>query len=184
VHSFLSDEKGTRRPRSALIVDADSRRVQELAAPLRRAGYRVLEARTFADGKQLWLSERPDVLVIDITLGEFNGLQLLMRARDEQPDVRAVITCAFPDPVLEADTRRLGGEFFVRPVDPGRILAVLDASDPAHAPRPPTAQPGPAEGHHWASVPLPNPDRRRLQRRRVVIPGFTPERRASERRRP
>ena len=41
------------------------------------------------------------MLIADVRLGQFNGLQLLLRARADRPDVTAVITCSFPDKVLE-----------------------------------------------------------------------------------
>jgi DNA-binding NtrC family response regulator len=173
LHSFSRPEQSAGpRSISVLVVDADALLVREVVAALRQEGLRVVEARTFLEAKRVWESERPSALIVDITLGDFNGLQLLMRARDAQPDVRAVVTCAFPDPVLEAETRRLGGTFMLKPVDPARVLAAL----------------GP-----WPGLPLTARDadhvagrwqeRRVRERREHVITGFSPERRTHERRR-
>lgn len=149
-----------------LIVDSDIRSVHELAQALRQEGYVTFEATSFADAKRLWLSESPRVLVADICLGQFNGLQLLMQAREEMPDINAVITCAFPDVVLEAEARRFGGVFLVKPLDPHQILAAIGA--------PASRRP--------AGISSFTPDRRRGERRQAANPQFVPDRRVQDRR--
>ncbi len=156
-------ESGGSRMVKALVVNSDPRRVQECARALRHEGYVVFEATAFAEGRRLWLTERPQILVVDIVLGDFNGLQLAMRARDDQPDVRVVITCPFSDAVLEAETRRLGATFLAGPVDPAQVLASIGRV-----------------AARWDDHRTP---RRLGDRRQVIIPGFAPERRVADRRR-
>ena len=110
---------------TALVVNTDTRVLQGFASALRGEGYSVLEATSFEDGKQLWTATKPDVLVVDIRLGQFNGLQLLMRARSDRPDLHAIITCPFADAVLEAETRRFGGTFLIRPIEPQQIVSSI-----------------------------------------------------------
>jgi DNA-binding response OmpR family regulator len=152
--------------RKVLIVDVDLRNVQEIGAALRRGGYDPLEATSFEAAKRLWMADQPPILIADVRLGEFNGLQLLLRAKADRPDVRAVITCAFPDTVLEAETRRFGGTFMVKPLVTDELLAVLSS---------------------WTSPDQPSAstvEERRLvaDRRQVISPGFAPDRRVAERR--
>ena len=108
-----------------LIADLESRSIQPLAQAFRDSGYAVFEANSFVAAKLLWERELPQILVADVRLGQFNGLQLLMRALEEQPGLTAVITCAFADPVLEAETSRLGATFMVKPLEPGQVLAAV-----------------------------------------------------------
>ena len=70
----------------------------------------------------LLVAEHPHVLVADVRLGEFNGIQLLMLAREVRPGISAVITNAFVDSVLADETRRLGGTFMVKPLDSRDLL--------------------------------------------------------------
>jgi DNA-binding response OmpR family regulator len=140
-----------------LVVDVDVLAVHSLAAALREAGYFALEATSFADAKRLLVSESPEILVADVRLGQFNGLQLLMRAREDRPETRVVITCAFHDVVLEAETHRFGGVFLLKPLDPQQVLTAIGA--PTQFPQ----------------------ERRREERRTVLIP-FSPERRVAQRR--
>ena len=164
---LLSSSSGGKDPRSqavkVLVVDSDVKSVRELGAALRQRGWEPLEATSFEEGKRLWLAERPLMLVADVRLGQFNGLQLLLRARADRPDVVAFITCSFPDKVLEAETRRFGGTFLVKPLAPEEIITVLGA---------PRALP-------TQSI----EDRRSGDRRQAVVPDFAPDRRVAERRR-
>ncbi len=170
LHSLVSSRPGgASRPRTALVVDSDFGSVHSLALALRREGLDVFEATSFQEGKFLWSTQTPDVLVVDIRLGQFNGLQRLMRARSDRPDIQAIITSPFADPVLEAETRRFGGMFLVKPVDPNDVVeAVLAISSSGPVPTPVT--------------PPYLLERRRLDRRIVSIANFDPDRRIADRR--
>ena len=149
-----------------LIVDPDRRSADDLASALRHAGFQTLEASTFPEGKGIWNAELPEVLVADIRLGQYNGLQLLVRARLERPDVAGIITCALPDVVLEAETRRFGGIFIVKPLNVAQVVHLIRS----HIER-------------QALIKLGHPaDRRLWDRRKIPIEGFVPERRQSDRR--
>jgi two-component system response regulator RegA len=149
-----------------LIVDPDPRSAHDLAAALRREGYVTLEASTFPDGKRLWNKELPEALVADVKLGQFNGLQLLVRAKLERPDVAGIIICALPDVVLEAETRRFGGIFLLKPLDLAHVVHLLRS----HTERQALIR----TGNHA--------DRRVWERRKTAIAGFVPERREIDRR--
>jgi DNA-binding response OmpR family regulator len=155
--------KGARDKPKILLVDADPLPRLQLAAALRREGCVVAEATTFDEAKRLWSSERPAVLIADVRLGQFNGLQLLLRAKAEREDVKAIITSAVADGVLEAETRRFGGVFRIKPVASAEVIEVLRS---------------------WTEAPRAPFDRRMADRRQLIIPRFAPDRRSTERRRP
>jgi DNA-binding response OmpR family regulator len=195
-----SRQGGPPRPRTALVVDSDFGCVRTLAHTLREGGLDVFEATSFQEGKFLWSTQSPDVLVVDIRLGQFNGLQLLMRARSDRPDIQAIITSSFPDPVLEAETRRFGGIFMIKPIDPRHVLDAVQgiaASGPVPTPvTPPYLLERRREDRRVLAAPNFAPDRRvadrrdngsrserrAADRRQTEIPGFFPERRRGDRR--
>ncbi len=173
MHSFfLNRQQGAKGFATVLVVDADVKAVRSLASALREEGYAVLEATSFEEGKRLWTSRTPDVLVVDIRLGQFNGLQLLMRARSDRPDLRAIITCPFADVVLEAETRRYGGIFLIKPVEPWQVVEAV-----RNVPAQTGAVPAPV------TPPL-LLERRRVERRQMEAAGFAPDRRLADRRLP
>jgi two-component system response regulator RegA len=166
VSSFLfGSRENPPEANKVLVVDSDPKRVAEISAGLRERGYVPLDATTFEAAKRLWIAERPAMLIADVRLGQFNGLQLLLRAHADRPDLIAVITCAFEDKVLEAETQRFGGIFLVKPVGAEEVIATLLRSRPESRPMP-------------ALV-----DRRHGERRETISPDFDPERRAADRRR-
>jgi DNA-binding NtrC family response regulator len=160
-------------PLKVLVVSADSQQVQELGDALRRRGCEPLEATSFEAARRLWNAEHPPMLIADVRLGQFNGLQLLIRARADRPDLAAVITSAAPDAVLQAETRRFGAAFLVKSVTPDEVCATVLRLLPHSF----------LFSSHPAALSLePAPDRRTGQRRRRDTPGYAPERRVADRR--
>lgn len=101
------------------------------------------------------------MLIADVRLGQFNGLQLLLRVRADRPDLTAVITCAFEDKVLEAETQRFGGIFLVKPVSAEDVLVTLLRSRP---------EPPPVTSVR--TFPTVQVDRRHGERRQISTPDF------------
>ena len=201
LHDLISPRHGGKnRQRTALVVDSDFGHVHSLALALREDGLDVYEATSFQEGKFLWSTQTPDVLIVDIRLGQFNGLQLLMRARSDRPDIQAIITSPFADPVLEAETRRFGGIFLIKPVDPRHVVEavrVIDASASLPAPVTPpddlSHHPADRRGgtmtNHFPDRRVTDrrkqaltSERRNADRRQMVVPGYFPERRRGDRR--
>lgn len=104
-----------------LVEDDDATRVG-LSTLLQRAGYEVVASESVQEGRNLLKEDSPDLLITDVRLGAFNGLQLL--AMSPRP-IPAIVTTGFPDPVLEAEARQLGAKFLLKPVEPGNLLALV-----------------------------------------------------------
>lgn len=122
---LLGSRAGATTPLTVLVVDTDPHFVRKLSAAIRAMGGEPLEATTYEAAKQVWIAEKPPFLVADIRLGPFNGLQLLLRAKQDRPDVVAAITSSVADRVLELDTQRFGGTFLVKPLEPKQVLKAL-----------------------------------------------------------
>ena len=105
-----------------LIVDDNDAARTGLAKILERADFTVVAAATFAEGRNALSKEEPDLLIADVRLGEYNGLQLLASATRATP---AIVITGYPDPVLEADARRLGADYLVKPVSPASLVDLV-----------------------------------------------------------
>jgi FixJ family two-component response regulator len=103
-----------------LLVDDEPEVVHTLRAVLESAGYRTLAGTSFEDGKRLLLADTPPpaVLITDVRLGMFNGLQLAVL---RPPGTAVIVISGFLDRTLEAETRRLGGVYLLKPV-PAEVL--------------------------------------------------------------
>jgi DNA-binding response OmpR family regulator len=106
---------------SLLIVDDDDDVLRPLTRYLASQGYDVASYTEFESARQEIASLRPDIVITDVRLGAFNGLQLAILARDVRPDARVVVFSGFDDPVLKEEARRIGATYLIKPVS-GRSL--------------------------------------------------------------
>jgi DNA-binding response OmpR family regulator len=106
-----------------LIVDDDEVYLAGIKELLEESGYEVFLADSFEDGKQLLRECRPDLLIVDVRLGAFNGLQLISTGDLHIP---AIVVTGFDDTVLRADANVFGASYLVKPISPAALLALID----------------------------------------------------------
>jgi DNA-binding NtrC family response regulator len=110
------------RPDRVLIVDDDGATRRGLVQLLAQAGYDATAVATFDEARRIISETPPDLLITDIRLEAYNGLQLILNSPRTIPTI--VIT-GFADPVLEAEARRGGAAYMVKPVPPLQLLQVV-----------------------------------------------------------
>jgi CheY-like chemotaxis protein len=106
-----------------LVVDDDEATVQGLVDLLRGSGYDASGARTFAEARRALVATRPDLLLVDVRLDAFNGLQLVAT---NPTGIPVIVITAFPDPTLEAEARRFGADFMLKPIDWNQLRALIE----------------------------------------------------------
>jgi CheY-like chemotaxis protein len=109
-------------PSKVLIVDDDRATRYGLSELLEGAGYDTVAVGTFEEAIRILRTTPPDLLIADVRLGPFNGLQLVISSPRPVP---AIIITGFADPVLEADARRRGAEYVLKPIAPTRLLELV-----------------------------------------------------------
>lgn len=92
------------------------------------AGYRVLTADSFDRAVEVLKAKAPDLLILDVRLGDFNGLQLIVTAPHPFP---AIVVTGFVDAVLERDARALGAEYLVKPITRDLLLSMIERQLPS-----------------------------------------------------
>jgi two-component system response regulator FixJ len=112
-------------PHIVLIVEDDAATLAGWAAYVHAAGFSVVPLSSFAEAHRLLPFARPDVLVTDIRLGEYNGLQLVVQAGTLDPPPFVIVTSGFDDPVLAAEAERMGATFLRKPVEPEQLIALI-----------------------------------------------------------
>lgn len=109
-------------PHRILIVDDDEPTRVGLAMLLEDAGYETITASTVPTAIKLLSEAHPDLLLVDIRLDEYNGLHLVAVRPEPIP---AIVLTGFADPAIEADARRLGAEFLLKPISPSVLTALV-----------------------------------------------------------
>jgi two-component system, chemotaxis family, chemotaxis protein CheY len=108
-----------------LLVD-DSRLSRKM---LRRAlgeGYHYIEAEDGMSGLEQYFLERPDFVILDLTMPGVNGLDVLARLREFDPDSKVIIGTAD----IQEETRRLAEElgalgFLNKPFSDENVRSVI-----------------------------------------------------------
>ena len=108
-----------------LVVDDTLATLGALAELLANAGFDVVTAADFDEAKRKVETEAPDLLIVDIRLGPYNGLHLVVRERLAHPDRPVIMTTGFPDALLEAEARRYGAEFLEKPIRSADLIAMV-----------------------------------------------------------
>ncbi len=116
-----------------LVVDDDPASLAGMVELLRRSGYEASGASGFDDAKRVLSIEPPDLLIVDVRLGAFNGLHLVVRQRALYPDRPIIVITGFYDAMLEAEATRQGAAYVAKPIEPGAFLAMVARMLPAGA---------------------------------------------------
>ncbi len=110
-----------------LVVDRDPGTREVIVQWLRQAGCWADSAASFAAARRALDVIAPDVLVVDVRLGAYNGLHLVISGRARNPQMRGIVTTAGADPGLADEARRHDAGYLVKPFDRGTLLhAVAD----------------------------------------------------------
>jgi DNA-binding response OmpR family regulator len=118
-------------PRRILIVDDDDTTRRGLVALMAGAGFVALPAGSLQEATAALERDHPDLIITDIRLQGYNGLQIL--AMGSRP-IPAIVVTGYPDRSIEADARKMGAEYLLKPISPASLLALvqqkLEASTP------------------------------------------------------
>jgi DNA-binding NtrC family response regulator len=107
-------------------VDDEPALLDALKMALQRGGCEVTACRTFEEARQKLLTEPFDVLVTDVRLGAFNGIQLAVVARDSSAEMKIVVFSGYDDPVLRGEATKLGATYLVKPISAEQLLQFID----------------------------------------------------------
>jgi two-component system, chemotaxis family, chemotaxis protein CheY len=112
-----------------LIVDDSnlSRRISRRI--LTEAGHEVVEATDGISAIEQYFLEKPDLVLLDITMQGMNGIEVLTKIREMDPHARVVIATAD----IQSSTRTLTHEagaagFVAKPLSSAEVLKVVDAA--------------------------------------------------------
>jgi two-component system, response regulator RegA len=114
---------------SLLIVDDDRPFSARLARALEGRGYEVRVAESVADGLAAIDEAAPAYAVIDMRLGDGNGLDVITRLKERRPEARGVVLTGYGNIATAVTAVKLGAfDYLAKPADADEIDAALRAS--------------------------------------------------------
>lgn len=123
------------QPYQVVIVDDDDLALSALKRLVAFWGFDVVPFSRFEDARAFISARSPDALIVDVRLGEYNGLQLVHLAKQASPHLAVIAMSGFDDSVLRAEAERAGATYLVKPLDLSRLRQFLPGPiDPSVTP--------------------------------------------------
>ena len=123
----------TERPNghgTILLVEDEKNMLDLLEKTLVRHGYQVLAA---ADGKKALeiyrhYKQNIDIVLLDTGLPKIGGQDVLLKMKNENPDLKVIITSGYLDPKLKSELERAGVKYFLqKPYMPDEVVKTLQS---------------------------------------------------------
>jgi len=89
---------------------------------LRKGGYEVVEAKDGADMLRIYEIEKPDLVMLDITMPVMDGLTALKELRKKNPNAKAIMCSAMGQHAMVMDAIQSGAyDFIVKPFEKSKV---------------------------------------------------------------
>ena len=109
-----------------LIVEDDKSFLQRLARAMESRGFIVTTAESVADGLLQLESATPAYAVVDMRLGDGNGLDVISALKRRRPDARAIVLTGYGNIATAVNAVKLGAvDYLAKPVDADDVVAAL-----------------------------------------------------------
>ncbi|MEZ4256507.1 MAG: response regulator [Polyangiales bacterium] len=121
--------------RSVLVVDDDAVFRERLGRALRERGYDVRLAADGVDAVSLALAESPEFAIVDLSMPEMDGLELVRKLHGIDASTRILMLTGFANIVSAVEAMRGGAvNYLSKPANVEQILAALHVEVEADAP--------------------------------------------------
>ncbi|NIK47421.1 ActR/PrrA/RegA family redox response regulator transcription factor [Variibacter gotjawalensis] len=137
--------------KTLLIVEDDKSFLVRLARAMEARGFDVKTAETVADGLVQVAQAPPAFAVVDMRLGDGNGLDVLSALANRRPEARAIVLTGYGNIATAVNAVKLGAvDYLAKPADADDVIAALLAIE-GRKPEPP-AQPMSADRVRWEHI--------------------------------
>jgi DNA-binding response OmpR family regulator len=115
-------------PFRIIVLDDDEHALTGIVEMLRDSGYYVTAAVTYDAAKRMLALGAYDLLVTDVHLRGFNGLNLVKQSRVDYPDMAVIIITGYDEPLMELEANRYHAKFIRKPLKPAEFLQMVKSS--------------------------------------------------------
>ena len=134
-----------------LIVDDDKSFLERLARAMESRGFEVTTAGSVAEGLAQVASSPPAFAVVDMRLGDGNGIEVISALKERRPDARGVILTGYGNIATAVTAVKFGAvDYLAKPADADDVYAALTAA-PGRKAEPPE-KPMSADRVRWEHI--------------------------------
>lgn len=109
-----------------LIVDDVQMARLNMKKVLEEQGIEIIEAESGSKALKLYITEKPDVVALDIDLPDINGVDVLKQLKDIDENVNVVIVTGISSQFNLVETFKNGAKYFmVKPIDLTKFVQVV-----------------------------------------------------------
>jgi len=113
--------------KSVLVIDDDPLIRKTLSSYLSKKGFEAVAAEDGEEGIQKYEEYIPDLVILDIRLPDVDGLEVLGRIREKNPNASIIIMTAYDDMKTTIEAIKLGAfEYLVKPLDYVELDLTID----------------------------------------------------------
>jgi len=110
-----------------LVVDDAAFMRMKCSKLLVESGHEVMEAGTGAEAVEKYQADKPDAVLLDITMPDMDGLAALKELRKVDPDARIAMVTAMGQQSIVMEALKAGArDFVVKPFDAARVMAAVE----------------------------------------------------------
>ena len=114
-------------PINVLVVDDDQAHAETIADSLSSQGYDCTIATSGHEGADLMERRAFEIIVTDLKMPKFGGLELLAKAKDDLPDAEVILVTGHGTIETAVEAMREGAShFLLKPLDLGQLRSVVD----------------------------------------------------------
>lgn len=127
-----------------LVIIDDEAAILELMSKLcRAAGHTVFGCTTGIDGMSAIRSQLPDLVIVDLRIGDVNGLDIVSMCRDQFPGTAVIMVTGHGSVETAVEAMRLGAfDYLTKPFDLGDLIKTvnqaLNRNNPSSSPSSPS----------------------------------------------
>ena len=137
--------------RTLLIVEDDKSFLQRLARAMETRGFAVTTAETVADGLLHVEATPPAFVVVDMRLGDGNGLDVISALKNRRPEARGIILTGYGNIATTVNAVKLGAvDYLAKPADADDVATALLA--PTDGKAMPPENPMSADRVRWEHI--------------------------------
>ena len=148
---MMDSDRNIGEDKSLLLLDDDEPFLRRLAKAMEKRGFAVEEASSVAAGKAIATARPPAYAVVDLRLGDGNGLDVVEVLREKRPECRVVVLTGYGAIATAVAAVKIGAvDYLAKPADANDITNALLAGE--NELPPPPENPMSADRVRWEHI--------------------------------
>lgn len=111
-----------------LVVDDSAVMRRNLISVLTKAGHEIVaQASDGGQAHSLYRTYLPDLVTMDITMPEVNGIEAVGRIRADFPDANIIMISALDQKQMVLEALKLGAKhYIIKPINPEKVISIIN----------------------------------------------------------